>query len=91
MADELKPEDDHDAKLETRLKKAFPDLTDKDFAHHATDLYVIARPDIVAWLRKHYRWFSQVKQFTSQAESLWNGAGKQALDIPFAGNWPHEK
>lgn len=37
-------------KLETRLRRAFPHLTDADFAHHATDLYVIASPEIIKWL-----------------------------------------
>lgn len=74
--------------LQARLMAAFPDLTEDDFAHHATDLYVVASPKVCNWLRMNYEFNSSIQFFTSQTGSNWNGAGKRCLDIPFAGNWP---
>ncbi len=68
--------------LERQLREAFPDLTDDDFGYHATDLYVRWSAPVREWLRKNYRWNSNITGFTSQLD------GKPWLDIPFAGYWP---
>jgi hypothetical protein len=75
-------------KLQQDLQAAIPALTDNDFACHATDLYVVAHPGVREWLKANYKFYANIASFTSQAGSNWNGAGKQCLDIPFAGNWP---
>ena len=72
--------------LQSRLQAAL-NLSDSDFAYHATDLYVVKKPLVMEWLKDNYEHFSNVTPFVSQAGSNWNGAGKICLDIPFAGNW----
>jgi hypothetical protein len=76
-------------KLQADLMLAIPTLTADDFAYHATDLYVVANTEVVAWLKANYKFWSNVQWFTSQAGSNWNGQGKWCLDIPFAGMWPN--
>jgi len=74
--------------LEQQLRKAFPWLTDRDFGHHATDLYVVAYPKIDEWLQDNYQFYSNVTRFIGNPEAEdWNGAGVLCLDIPFAGEW----
>jgi hypothetical protein len=73
--------------LEQQLKKEFPWLTDRDFGHHATDLYVVYYPKIDEWLRDNHQFYSNVTQFIGNPEDDWNGAGKRCLKIPFAGEW----
>jgi hypothetical protein len=73
--------------LEQQLKQVFPWLTDRDFGHHATDLYVVAYPKIDKWLQDNYQFYSNVTQFIGNPEDDWNGAGKRCLEIPFAGEW----
>lgn len=63
-------------------------LEEKDFGHHATDLYVVAKPGVREWLNKSLQNPGNVTAFTGQSGSDWNGAGKQCFDIPFMGNWP---
>lgn len=75
-----------DKTLEQQLREAFPQLTDADFGHHASDLYVVAYPFVGEWLRKNYEFWSNVETFTGQVGSGWNGAGRLCYDIPFA-NW----
>jgi len=70
--------------LKDRLKQAIPTLTDDDFAVHATDLYVVAYPEVRAWLKANYRFWTNVTTFVSQVGSNWNGAGRVCFDIPFA-------
>jgi len=74
--------------LQTRLQ-AVPalNLEDADFAYHATDLYVVSKPGVVIWLKANYQFFNQVTSFISPKDSEWNGAGKECLEIPFAGQW----
>ena len=73
--------------LETQLREAIPHLTDYDFGHHETDLYVVAYPEVREWLKANYEFWSNVESFVSQKGSDWNGAGKLCFDISFAGNW----
>jgi hypothetical protein len=73
--------------LKNRLMAAIPSLTDADFAFHATDLYVVASPEVENWLENNYEFWLNVSTFMSQPGSNWNGAGKRCFDIPFAGNW----
>lgn len=75
--------------LETKLREAFPQLTDADFGHHATDLYVVAYPFVLEWLETNYEHFGNIKAFKGEGD--WNGAGTICLDIPFAGTWPQER
>lgn len=74
--------------LQARLMQALTHLTADDFACHATDLYVVALPEVMEWLKANYEWWENVTPFTSQEGSNWNGAGKRCFDIPFAGYWP---
>ena len=76
--------------LQVRLQEALG-LDDADFAYHATDLYVIAHPVVVKWLKAHYEHFGNITGFSSPADSGWNGAGHYCLDIPFAGRWDRER
>lgn len=60
-------------------------LEDDDFAYHATDLYVVAKPGVLDWIKKNYP-NARPEGFLSQEGSNWNGAGKLCYDIPFHGN-----
>jgi hypothetical protein len=64
--------------------EAFPAMVDRDFASHYTDLYVVASPELMDWLKVNYEWHRQVTLFVSPKGSDWNGAGRTCLDIPFA-------
>lgn len=77
-------------KLQAELMAAIPTLTLDDFAYHATDLYVVYTPEVWAWLQANHPIPANIRGFTSQAGSNWNGAGKRCLDIPFAGYWPSQ-
>jgi hypothetical protein len=70
--------------LQTRLQEALG-LADSDFAYHATDLYVLAKPGVHEWLKVNYAHFANVRGFMGAKGSAW--AGQAAYDIPFAGNW----
>lgn len=70
--------------LKDQLKQAIPTLTDNDFAGHATDLYVVAYPEVTQWLKTNYQFWNNVTTFYSQKNSNWNGQGKLCYDIPFA-------
>ena len=72
--------------LQQRMQDALG-LEDADFAYHATDLYVVASPEVRRWLHQNYEHYGNVVSFVSQEGSGWNGAGKQCFDIPFAGIW----
>ena len=74
--------------LKERLMAAELGLVEDDFAFHATDLYVVAKPGVRDWLKKNYEFYKNCERFISQKGSNWNGAGKECIDIPFAGNWP---
>jgi len=74
----MKPE------LQAQLQEALA-LTDADFAYHASDLYVVAKPGVMEWLKAHYKHAANITGFTSPAGTGWNGAGCYCLDIPFAG------
>ncbi len=74
--------------LEKRLREAFPNLTDNDFGYHATDLYVVAYPEVRAWLKDNYEYYCNITSFIGEGEPDWNGHKRLCLDIPFAGNWP---
>lgn len=74
--------------LQERLEAAGLGLGEGDFAYHATDLYVVAKSGVREWLKKNYQFYENIESFRSQEGSNWNGAGKQCLDIPFAGLWP---
>jgi len=66
--------------LESRLRKAFPHLTDENFGHWATDLHVKHNVEIVKWLKENYEFYKNVRTFVSSIDgSFW-------LDIPFAAN-----
>ena len=73
--------------LEQQLREAFPQLSNDDFGYHATNLYVVAYPEVDQWLRKNYQWYCNVRKFYSNPNDDWNGAGKTCLSIPFAGKW----
>ncbi len=75
-------------KLQAQLMEALPELEPDDFAYHATDLYVVALPQVREWLKRNYEFWPNVQMFQSQAGSRWNGAGRMCFDIPFAGYWP---
>ena len=70
--------------LQEQLMQAIPKLTERDFATHATDLYVVAYPEVTKWLKENYEWWSNVTHFTGQRGSDWNGSEKPCYDIPFA-------
>lgn len=72
--------------LQQQLQDALG-LTDDDFAYHATDLYVLDKPGVRAWLKANYRWYSNITSFVGAKGSSWEG--KPCLDIPFAGHWPN--
>ena len=85
--------------LQQRLMAAGFGLEDADFAYHATDLYVVAKPGVREWLQKNHPNPENITGFTSQEGSGWNGAKRidlgfgykvapLCLDIPFAGHWP---
>ncbi len=76
--------------LMQRLLAADLDLTEGDFAYHESDLYVIAKPGVMGWLKANHKFYTNVTGFMSPADSEWNGAGKYCLEIPFAGNWPED-
>ena len=73
--------------LEQQLKQVFPWLCDLDFGHHATDLYVVAYPEVDQWLQENYQWYDNIVKFIGNPEARWNGSGRICLDIPFAGKW----
>lgn len=68
--------------LKAQLLAADLDLTEDDFGHHETDLYVLSKPNVVTWLRRNYPRHDNVSEFVGAAGSDW--AGQIALDIPFA-------
>ncbi len=70
--------------LQQQLREAIPELTDRDFGHHATDLYVVAYPAVVEWLRDNYPFWTNVTRFVGQKGADWNGSERLCLDIPFA-------
>jgi hypothetical protein len=70
--------------LQQRICEAFPYFTERDFSHHATDLYVVADPELIAWLRDNYEFCQNITTFVGAPGADWNGAGRQCLDIPFA-------
>ena len=70
--------------LKEQLMQAIPTLTERDFATHATDLYVVAYPEVTKWLKANYQFFNNISNFTGQKGSDWNGEGKPCYDIPFA-------
>lgn len=80
-------EDGTPKSLKQRMLEANLGLTEGDFANHSSDLYVVHKPAVVAWLRQNYKHHRNITCFTSPKDSNWNGAGKACLDIPFA----HEK
>lgn len=57
---------------------------DGDFAYHESDLYVVWSQKASDWLRKNYKYYSNIQFFHSQEGSNWNGAGRRCMDIPFA-------
>jgi hypothetical protein len=72
--------------LQQQLLRANLGLTDKDFGYHATDLYVVAKAGVATWLKANYKWWCNATFFTGNPEATdWNGAGRQCIDIPFAG------
>jgi hypothetical protein len=70
--------------LKEQLKNAFPELTERDFGSWQTDLYVVAYPKVVQWLKDNYQFYTNIQHFIGQKGADWNGAGKSCLDIPFA-------
>jgi len=58
-------------------------LPDESFGGHASDLYVLRTPEVLAWLYKNYKYYKNVTWFTSNVSGQ-SWYGKQALDIPFA-------
>lgn len=74
--------------LQKRLMEADLGLVADDFATHATDLYVVAKPGVREWLNANLKFPQNVETFRSQEGSNWNGSGKLCYDIPFHGNWP---
>ena len=57
-------------------------LEESDFETHESDLYVLAKPGVLEWLKKNHEFFENVRPFTGAAGSAW--AGEYAFDIPFA-------
>lgn len=72
--------------LQQRLMDANLGLTETDFGHYATDLYVLAKPGVREWLKANYEFFCNIQGFKSNPKCEW--AGAFAYDIPFAGYWP---
>ncbi len=70
--------------LKEQLLAANLGLEEQDFATHASDLYVVAKPGVYDWLKANYRFWTNAQFFISQPGSNWNGQGKRCLDIPFA-------
>ena len=52
-------------------------LTDADFDQHESDLYVRRTPEVEAWLKDNYKFYSNVTKFKNQID------GQTWLDIPF--------
>lgn len=73
--------------LQKQLQDALG-LADEDFGYHESDLYVLAKPGVLEWLKANYKFFSNIQRFWSQKECSWKGA--MAFDIPFGGYWPNE-
>jgi len=71
--------------LQVKLQEALG-LPDSDFHCRETDLYVVARPGVLAWLNDNYEHYDNITAFVGQDSNDW--AGLLCLDIPFAGNWP---
>lgn len=58
-------------------------LPDESFSSHCSDLYVLKTDEVVAWLKEHYKYYSNVVGFYSNVQGQ-SWFGKSALDIPFA-------
>ena len=70
--------------LKARIQRALPYFSDADFSSHARDLYVVSDPELIAWLRDNYEFFTNITTFIGARGANWNGAGRPCLDIPFA-------
>ena len=70
--------------LKQQLMNAFPELTERDFGSYQIDLYVVAYPKVVEWLKENYPFPNNITSFVGLKGCDWNGAGKLCLDIPFA-------
>jgi len=70
--------------LQKQLLRAGLGLTDADFDHHASDLYVRAHPGVMGWLKNNYKWAKNVTLF-------WDDEGNKWLEVPFAYEpfWEH--
>jgi hypothetical protein len=75
--------------LKAQLMMAIPELTERDFGTHETDLYVVAYASVCKWLKANYKFYGNLESFVGQAGSDWNGADKPCLAIPFE-NWADE-
>jgi len=66
-------------------------LVESDFDSHYSDLYVRAKPGVLAWLRDNYEFYGNVRTFVPEPGTSWNPDPNPlyspvALDIPFANN-----
>ena len=63
--------------MQSELKEKLG-LTEQDFFTHESDLYVVARPEVVSYLKANYKYWSNCTYFKCQV------TGRQMIDIPFA-------
>ena len=52
-------------------------LKDSDFDSHESDLYVIDTPEVRAWLKENYEYYTNCTFFVSNVD------GRRMIDIPF--------
>lgn len=60
-------------------------LKDEDFGYHESDLYVVATPEVRAYLKANYKYWSNCTTFKCQV------TGRMMFDIPFANSEFWEK
>jgi hypothetical protein len=77
--------------LQARMMEAGLGLVADDFAYHASDLYIVAKPGVREWLAANLKHPRNVTTFRSQEGSGWNGAGKLCFEVSFMGLWKKHK
>ena len=70
------------SRIQRRMQKDLG-LSDRDFAYHGSDMYVVLTEPVAQWLRTHEPKLQRTL-FTSQKGSDWNGAGKICIEVAFA-------
>jgi len=62
--------------LKQQIQNAIPELNNDNFGGHASDLYIRARPIVLQWFFKNYKFFKQCTTFTDYNNDLW-------IEVPF--------